>query len=487
MSDAGVGHGQAKSLASGSLNAFTIAFMVLAVAAPIGAISGPVILGMVLGNGVGIVGTLLVIAILIAIFAVGYGAISKHVRQAGAFYSYVQRGLGREAGGAAALIALLTYLAAFCAVTGGFGFFGSLGLAVIFGLEVPWWVLSLLALVIVGIIGQQHVRWSSSLLLVLIVFELGIFVLLDVAIIAQRGLGAFSFEVFAPSTVFSPGFAIAAMFAVFTFAGIEVAAIYSEETRGTGSSVSRATFGAIGMVSAFYILTMWCLVSAFDDPVAVASEAPGDYVFAVAVVTVGEWAGNALLVLIVLSLFASLVALHQSLSRYAFALARDSMLPKALSVVNRRNQAPGRASATQVIFVMIIIAIYAILQADPLLTLVTSLGGVATVGTLTLWVLASLSIIVYFRRKESGGVMQTLVAPLVAVVSLGTLLVLTVANYALVTGVDITIINLLWVAVPLVAGIGVLQVLWLRSHRRATYDQLGLRSEADLLANSTKG
>jgi len=436
---------------------------------------------MVLGNGVGMVGTLVVVAILIAIFAVGYGAISRFVRVAGAFYSYVQRGLGKQVGGAAALVALLTYTTAFCAVTGAFGFFGSLALTIIFGIEVPWWILALASLAIIAVVGQQHVTLSSRLLVVLMIVELSLFLVLDAAIIAQRGFEAFSINVFSPSTVFTPGFAIAAMFAIFTFAGLEVAAIYSEEAHESGASVSKATFGAIAIVSAFYVLTMWCLVSAIDDPVAVASESPGDFVFIVATVILGEWAGTALLVLIVLSLFASMVALHQSLSRYIFALARERLLPAALSRVNERNQAPGRASISQVLFTVLVIAAYAIAQADPLLTLVTSLGGVATVGTLTLWVLASVSIIVFFRRRSDGDVLRTLVAPAVAALTMGVLLVLTVLRYPLVTGVDVGLINVLWLVIPLGAVAGYFYVTCLRARRPATFAALGMEQGVEVV------
>ncbi len=470
-------------LERGSLNAFSIAFLVLAVAAPIGAITGPAVLGVVLGNGTGMVGTYVIVSCLIAIFAIGYAAISRHVRQTGAFYSYVQRGLGKVAGGGAALIALLTYLAAMCTVTGAFGFFGSLALAMTAGVEIPWWVISIIGLIIVGILGRLRVGVSSALLVVLMIIELLFFLALDAGVLAQRGLAAFDIEAFNPVNVFNGGFPIAIMFAIFTFAGIEVAAIYSEESQSNKSSVKRATFGAIILIGLFYIITMWSLLSGIDDAVAVATEAPGDFAFIVAGSVLGEWASTLMMVLVVISLFASMIALNQALSRYTVALSRDRLLPASLAKIDQKMKAPANASMAQVLLVVAVVLAFAISGADPLMTLVTSLGGVATLGTITLWVLASISIVVYFRKMQDKRIWQTLIAPLVSAAAFFVLLVLAVSNYSYVTGVENPFINALWVLVPAVAVIGLIYVSILRKTKPDTFDQIGTITDEELDAN----
>lgn len=473
-------------LASGRLNAFSIAFLVLAVAAPIGAITGPAVLGVVLGNGTGMVGTYVVVTVLVVIFAFGYAAIARHVQQTGAFYSYVQRGLGRITGGGAAFIALLTYLAAMCTVTGAFGFFGSLALSTLAGVTVPWWVISIIGLIIVGVLGRLHVGVSSIVLVILMVVELVFFIAMDIGVVVQRGFGAFDIGAFAPTTVFNSGFPIAIMFAIFTFAGVEVAAIYSEESRSGKTSVRRATFGAIILIGLFYIVTMWSLLSGMDDAVAVASEAPGDFAFIVASVVLGDWAGGLLFVLVVISLFASMIALHQALARYTVALGRDHLLPQGLARISGRMKSPANASLAQVIIVLVVVAAFALANADPLLTLVTSLGGVATVGTMGLWVLASISIIVYFRQSKDRRFWSTLIAPLISAIAFAVLWILAVANYSFVTGVADPVINALWISVPAVAIIGVIFVAIIKKARPAVYDEIGALTDAELDADLSK-
>jgi amino acid transporter len=43
------------------------------------------------------------------LFSVGYTAMAKHVPDTGAFYALARRGLGERAGGATAMLALLSY------------------------------------------------------------------------------------------------------------------------------------------------------------------------------------------------------------------------------------------------------------------------------------------------------------------------------------------------------------------------------------------
>src|SRR5260370_15812008 len=57
----------------------------------------------------GIPAAFLVVALILALFAAGYVAMTRHITNVGAFYAFIARGLGRPAGVAAALVALLAY------------------------------------------------------------------------------------------------------------------------------------------------------------------------------------------------------------------------------------------------------------------------------------------------------------------------------------------------------------------------------------------
>src|SRR5215472_9537769 len=57
----------------------------------------------------GIPAAFLVVAVILGLFVPGYMAMSRHITNAGAFYAFIAKGLGRPLGVAAALIALLAY------------------------------------------------------------------------------------------------------------------------------------------------------------------------------------------------------------------------------------------------------------------------------------------------------------------------------------------------------------------------------------------
>ncbi|MEV7377597.1 hypothetical protein [Streptomyces lydicus] len=85
-----------------------LVFFVVAAAAPLTVTAGaaPVAIGM--AGPAAPLGYLLS-GVLLIVFAAGFTAMSRYVRNAGAFYAYVGRGLGRATGVGAAYVALLSY------------------------------------------------------------------------------------------------------------------------------------------------------------------------------------------------------------------------------------------------------------------------------------------------------------------------------------------------------------------------------------------
>ena len=81
----------AQRLRVGTVSPVGIVFMVVATAAPLTAMATALPLVVGLGNGVGAPGTYLLVALVLALFAVGYAAMSAHMTNAGAFYAYIDR------------------------------------------------------------------------------------------------------------------------------------------------------------------------------------------------------------------------------------------------------------------------------------------------------------------------------------------------------------------------------------------------------------
>src|ERR1700754_2164299 len=136
----------AGELRSGALSTWNIVFLVVATAAPLTAMVTAMPVAVALGNGVGAVGTYVIVALILAMFAVGYAAMSAHITNAGAFFAYVAAGLGRRAGTAAGTGAvgacnlLAVYVAALV------GFFATQTLDSELSIHISWWILALAGL-----------------------------------------------------------------------------------------------------------------------------------------------------------------------------------------------------------------------------------------------------------------------------------------------------------------------------------------------------
>jgi len=124
----------------GDLGPAKITIMVVAAAAPLTVMGGPALLGLGLGNGVGMPATFLVMSAVLLLFAVGFVAMTPFVKSAGAFYSYVQLGLGRGAGLGAGLTALVSYMAIEAGMLGLLGTGVDSLVTSYGGPHIEWWI-----------------------------------------------------------------------------------------------------------------------------------------------------------------------------------------------------------------------------------------------------------------------------------------------------------------------------------------------------------
>ncbi|NEC93179.1 amino acid transporter, partial [Streptomyces sp. SID12501] len=91
---------------SGALGTADISFFVVSAAAPLTVMAGVAPVAILLG-GIGAPAGYLLAGLTLTVFAVGFTAMSRHVRSGGAFYAYIARGLGKRVGIGAALLALV--------------------------------------------------------------------------------------------------------------------------------------------------------------------------------------------------------------------------------------------------------------------------------------------------------------------------------------------------------------------------------------------
>ncbi|GAC51047.1 APC family permease [Gordonia aichiensis] len=451
-----------------------IVAMVVAAAAPIASAVSLIPLGMLLGNGVGMPGTIVLVTLILALFSVGFVRILPFIKNAGAFYAYVTAGLGRPAGLASAYVLSLVYISLGASVVAGFSYFATDLLQHFFHLTVPWALVAIVGVVVATALAVIGVTMTARVLFAVLACELAALVVLDISIVAHNGFPAFTWQVFSPSHIFSGAVGVAAIYAFSMFLGFEGTAIYAEEARNPQRTVPRATFIVVALIGLFYTFTSWAMVAATgpDKLVPTISNNPGAFVFGLSDQYVGTTWTDVIMVLNCCSLFAGILAFQNAGARYLYALARDDMMPRAFAKTHSKAGTPTIGLVTIAAIFVILSVIYSVAKLDPLLEMATSLVGLGTIGLVGMLTVASLSIAFFFIRRGTVG-LATVGAPITAAILLGLCTFAGIENYDALTGVTTWWINnLAWILLP-VAALGLVYAFWVRSRHSARYEAIG--------------
>jgi amino acid transporter len=452
----------------GSIGVVGIVFLVVAAAAPLTAIGGALPVMLAIGNGAGNPMAYVVAAVVLLLFSVGYAAMSRHVVDAGAFYAYVSKGLGTPVGVGAAGLALLTYTAIQAAIYGLAGATAQ-GLSTQYGgPDLPWWVWAFLFMAVVGLLGYRNIDVGTKVLGVLLTLEIGVIAVVAGAVLAQGGADGIDVRSFTPSAFFSGAPGISIMFAVASFIGFEATAIYGEEARNPRRTVPLATYLAVVLIGAFYALSSWAVVLAFgsDGVVAAAQADTAGLVFTAAAEYVSPVVADVMLVLLLTSLFAALLAFHNAISRYLFALGRQGMAPDVLSRTHVRHASPHVGSLAQTGTAFVVVAVFAVAGSDPVLQLFTWMSGLATVSILLLMVLTSVAVLAFFARSRvDRRTWHTRVAPALGTLGLLGIVGLVLANFTTLISGDAVLATVLLTVIAAAFALGVVVALVRRPRR----------------------
>jgi amino acid transporter len=425
-------------LRKNSLGTGAITFLVISAAAPLTAVAGGVPISMLLGNGAGIAGSFVIVTAILLIFSVGYCAMARHVSNAGAFYAFTAQGLGGRLGGAAAMVAILSYNAMQIGVLGLLGA-ASAGTFGAMGINLPWWVWSFIGIAIVGVLGYRQVDLSAKILMVLVALEYVIVIIVDAAILAKGGDSGLSMAPFSWGQIMSGVPSIGILFCFAAFIGFEATSIYSEEAREPKVTVPRATYLSVILIGVFYMITAWLMANGegVDKlvPTLQGLPDPTQFLQGLADRYVGGSASTAMNFLFVSSLFAAVLAFHNAVARYKYVAGREGLLPDSVGVTHDRFQSPHVGSVIQTVLAVLVVGLFAVLGMDPVLQLFTWLTQLGTLGVLGLMALTSFSVIAYFAKSGIGeGAFSTKVLPLISGVAMAGLFVVIFAQFGALTG-----------------------------------------------------
>lgn len=464
------------SLARRRLGVWAIVFFVVSAAAPLTVVASAAPTGFRLA-GIGGPGAMLASGVVLLLFATGFTAMSRYVRNTGAFYVYGARGLGKPVGIGVVFVTVFAY-AALCICFYGFvGFFGETTFSALFGIHLPWTVYAAVALVVVSVLGSRRIDVGARVLAVLLTAEIGILLILAVAVLLDGGPEPVSLAAFAPENVFfAAGSGALFVFGFGAYIGFESTAIYAEEAKNPTRTVPRATYTSIAFLGVFYAFTFWMLTVAFGIEGVLGLALRDDFqdmVFHAGSAYLGEWAAVTMRVLVVTSFFACLLAFHNAASRYLFSLGRERLLPSWLARTQPRTRAPHHASLVMSLLSFAAIALTVISGADPFLGFALPSYSIGVVGLVFAQAVAAIAVVGFFLRDRRGhSVWRVFVAPTLGAAGLLAGLVLIALNFDLVTGLEGGVNLALLAPTPLLFAAGVIVGLTLRRRRPQHYAEL---------------
>jgi len=436
---------QDNSLRKNRLGILGIVFFVVAASAPLVGMTGAVPVAILAGNGAAAPGAYLLVGLVLILFSVGFTAMTSKVTNAGAFFAYVGRGLGRNAGTGSAFVSIVAYTTIQLAI---YGFFGAIMAgqgAALLGIELPWYVWSAIAWVVVTALSLLSVDVGAKVLGVLMGLEVLSLLIAGVAILINHA-GEMNFAAsFSPENIFVGGFAggagIAIAFALASYIGFEATAIYGEESVDPKRTVPRATYWAIGIITAVFALVSFAMVTGLGsatviDRVAEISEGganPAAVLFFLVGENVGPWLVTIMEWLVVSSLFAGLLAFQNANARYVFALGRAGVLPSALGRTNKSGAPVGGVIVTSVVAILVIL-LFVVQNLDPVLNLFFWMSAITAIAVMVVEILVSLAVIRYFMANPGTHWFKAIVAPALSALALGVGLYLLMSRFNLLSG-----------------------------------------------------
>ncbi|QUH03034.1 APC family permease [Saccharopolyspora erythraea] len=467
------------SLASARLGVTSIVFFTVAAAAPETVVGGGAVSGFAVSGISGIPIGYLAIAVVLGLFAVGYVTMARHVENAGAFYAYIAKGLGKVCGTAAGGLALVSYNVLEVSLVGGFGVGASDFVRQLSGADIPWWLFAGAGVLAIGVLGVLRIDVNGKVLGVLLAAEIAVIVLFDVAFVSSPSPQGIVLTTLNPAHLATGAAGVILVIAFTGFIGFENSTVLAEEARNP-RTVVYATYISLALIGGLYSVSTWAMTVA-TGPSQIVDQArthSTELMFVLAgerlpglLVTIGS-------ALYVTSLFAGMLSFHHVCARYFFALGREGVGPRVWGTTSARTGAPVPGSLSQTAVSAVVVLGVVVTGLDPITHLFYWCASIGALGVLVLVTFTSVAVVGYFLRAEPNahGRWKTLVAPSVAAVALGAVLVLTLLSFGTVLGVEegdpVAWALPLAYLVVVVAGLG--WGLVLRRNRPDAYARIGM-------------
>jgi amino acid transporter len=407
------------------------------------------------------------LACLLAILVVASAIVemARELPSAGAFYTYVTRGLGPQAGFITGGLMFVAYALLPPAELGLIGSYVQSTLRTEANIDIPWWLIGIIPATAMIVLAVEGIRASLRTALILFATEVGVVVLLAIIVVGHGGRHGLSLHPLSPTA--SPhgfhGLATGFVFAALSFVGFEAAATLGDEVRDPRRLVPRAILLSSAFVGLIYVFCVWAEVNGLG-PTATnrlnGASTPWNDLAA----TYASWLKWPVIIASVSSMFAVMINSANGIARILNTMAREGLLPNALAAVDGRRLTPARATlATGAFAIGCALVVGAISGglANPVggSNVYGYLGFLLTLGVLPVYALTNLAAARYFARAGRFKLVRHGLLPLG-----GTALMLALLVGQIVEQTAAPYTWLPWAIVVWVAGVAV-GALWLARRR----------------------
>jgi amino acid transporter len=349
---------------------------------------------------------------------------ARKMPTAGSFYVYLSNSFGPRTGfvtGAALFIAYLLLVPFQAMFVGTF----THGFLATYGVGIPWWLYSVFLLGMSTTFVMLGVRVASRASLVWLAFEVSVFLLLAIIVIASGGDAGLSAKPFDPSTSLDGvnGILLASVFTLFSFLGFESATTLGEEVRQPRRTIPRAVVLTTLVIGLFYVVMSYAATVGFGTSDAGLKALVGDggpYS-----TLANRFVGGPMATLVSLAVIGSFVAVNiavmTAVVRILFAMGRDRLLPEFLGGVSRRG-VPGVAALTVATWSIATVVVGG--TAWKAEDFESWIAYIVTFFYIAAYVLLSVGVVKYYRRhhREEFRATRHVLAPLVGLAGLGVVL-----------------------------------------------------------------
>lgn len=478
--------------------------MVVATAAPITAMVGNVPIAVGFGNGAYAPAGYFVATCVLALFAVGYAAMSRHITATGAFYGYISHGLGRIVGLGAGFLTALAYMVFEASIVGIFAFFANDLFASLFEVHIPWIIFALFMLATNAALTYFDVTVAAKVLGVFLITEIVMLAAVAGSVLLTgggpqgwslgslnplNGFHSLSGTVTGPAgqTIVVAGSAgIGLFFAFWSWVGFESSAMYGEESRNPKRIIPIAVMSSVIGIGAFYVLVSWLVIVGTGPNNAVVmaqdSSTASDIFFGLARANLGEWSVPLFEILLMTGSFACGMAFHNCAARYLYAIGRENVVPglrSTLGATHSEHGSPHFAGFVQTAFATVVVLFFVFTGRDPYPGLYGLMALLGTSAIMIVQALAAFAVISYFhvlkKHPETANWFRTFLAPLLGGLGMLYVLYLLTRHASMAAGPAAS--DWIFAAIPYLVGVvgsaGVLLAILLKYASPDRYSDLG--------------